>query len=456
MAQPYNFILRDVRCFQDLQKARLRPLTLLVGENSTGKTSFLGCYSVLHRMLSTPSPFFVNSPDFNEEPFSMGSFRDIVRSRRGPSGRINEFQLGFDMPSAPNGAPEHRFLVTFFEQGSEPIVYSYRYEFSDESYLELSQASHEGTVIRTREHTVEVDLPWSFSRQQMPLFLSGDWLVEKYPELRPVIDFVSNVLSGAREGERTEPHVPMGLSTPALSNLLPVAPLRAKPKRTYDPIKETATPGGEHIPMLMMRLNHSDRRNWRSLHKDLIEFGRESGLFMDIRVKHHGKQMSDPFQIQVRVLSGSHANLMDVGYGVSQSLPILVDVMAAEHLSQPARAFGSSAYTFVLQQPEVHLHPRGQAELGSLFVRFIKSAKRRSNSFLIETHSDYIIDRIRISVRKGLVEPDDVSILYFEPQRSSVVIHNIAIDDDGNLRGVPAGYRDFFLRETDQLLGFSE
>ena len=206
--------------------------------------------------------------------------------------------------------------------------------------------------------------------------------------------------------------------------------------------------------MLMMRLNHSDRRSWRTLHNDLIEFGKESGLFMDIKVKHHGKQMSDPFQLQIRVLSGSHANLMDVGYGVSQSLPILVDVMATEHFSLPTRGFGNNAYTFILQQPEVHLHPRGQAELASLFVKFVKSGRKRTNNFLIETHSDYIVDRIRIAVRMGQIESEDVSILYFEPRKNSVRIHNITLGDNGNLQDAPPGYRDFFLRETDRLLGF--
>ena len=68
--------------------------------------------------------------------------------------------------------------------------------------------------------------------------------------------------------------------------------------------------------------------------------------------------MSDPFQLQVKVRSGPRANLMDVGYGVSQILPILVDVMRPDTRSR----------TFLLQQPEVHLHPRGQAALASLFV----------------------------------------------------------------------------------------
>ena len=162
--------------------------------------------------------------------------------------------------------------------------------------------------------------------------------------------------------------------------------------------------------------------------------------------------MSDPFQLQVKVRSGPHANLMDVGYGVSQSLPILVDVMAAAE-SDSSRRHRTAGRSFLLQQPEVHLHPRGQAQLANLFV---EAYRKNGSRFLIETHSDYIVDRVRIAVRKRLLKPDDVSVLYFEPNGNAVTIHNMTLDEDGNLQGAPAGYRDFFLKETDRLLGFAD
>ena len=234
------------------------------------------------------------------------------------------------------------------------------------------------------------------------------------------------------------------------TDVIPIAPLRSKPKRTYDPVRETASPEGEHIPMLMMRLDRTDKNHWNSLRDSLLQFGHGSGLFADIKVKGHGKLMSDPFQLQVKVRSGPHANIMDVGYGVSQSLPILVDVLAAE---SGLHRRGGNERTFLLQQPEVHLHPRGQAALASLLV---KSFKKRGNRFLIETHSDYIVDRVRISVRKQILKPEDVSILYFEPKRNAVAIHSMTLDKYGNLQDAPDGYRDFFSKETDQLLGFED
>lgn len=204
--------------------------------------------------------------------------------------------------------------------------------------------------------------------------------------------------------------------------------------------------------MLMMRLTRAESSYWKSLRENLRGFGRESGLFSDIKVRRHGRQMSDPFQLQVKVRSGPHANLMDVGYGVSQSLPILVDVMTAAESDSGGRSRRRTAgRSFLLQQPEVHLHPRGQAQLANLFI---EAYKKNGSRFLIETHSDYVVDRVRISVRERLLKPEDVSILYFEPNGNAVTIHNLTLDEDGNLQGAPAGYRDFFLKETDRLLGF--
>ena len=441
-----DLILQDVRCFQDEQYGRLRPITLLVGENSTGKTTFLGCYRVLHRMLSVRG--IGEFPDFNEEPFAMGSFRDIVRSRRGPSGRIDEFKIGLRVDRAP-----HELSVTFREKGSEPVASSLRFQFDSDAFLEL-RAGEDGTIVQIPDHAEEmsgVSLVHAMFILDV-LINPPDWARSspRFSNLEPIADYLHGLVPRRKVKKRSRRSaIPqrVGIGLPDLPELIPVAPLRSKPKRTYDPIRETASPEGEHVPMLMMRLDRTDTPHWKSLHDGLVKFGRGAGLFADIKVKRHGKQMNDPFQLQVKVRSGSHANIMDVGYGVSQSLPILVDV-----LERSDRRRGQKC-AFLLQQPEVHLHPRGQAELASLFVQAFQQS---GNRFLIETHSDYIIDRVRISVRKGLLKPDHVSVLYFEPKGSAVVIHNMSLDEHGNLLDAPRGYRDFFVQETDKLLGFAD
>ena len=441
MIGPDEFLLEDVRCFRGEQRARLRPITLLVGENSTGKTTFLGCYDVLYRLLagdSVPG----GRLDFNREPFSLGSFREIVRSRRGRPGRIDEFALGFSISLRRCAGSEPFFTrIGFSEGGAQPVMSSVHCEYGKHAFSLRRAADSERTIFKTAKFETEIDYVFDENWMYWLDYLSRGRNAnpDESENTNRVIDYLVETIGpddGSVERQRF-----FRLWSEQLPVPIPVAPLRSKPKRTYDPVRETASPEGEHIPMLLMRLDRTDKSRWNELHRDLVTFGKASGMFSDITVKRHGRQMSDPFQLQVKVRTGPRANIMDVGYGVSQGLPILVDVRSQTHS------------VLLLQQPEVHLHPRAQAELASLFVA---SYKKNNNHFMIETHSDYIIDRIRILAKKRVIDPDDVSILYFAPERNAVRIHNISLDDNGDLEGVPDGYRDFFIRESDRLLGFTD
>jgi predicted ATPase len=217
------------------------------------------------------------------------------------------------------------------------------------------------------------------------------------------------------------------------------APIRTSPQRTYDPVRADPKPEGSHVPMLLASLSHSAAKGeWSALESGLNEFGKNSGLFEHIEVIRKGKKKSDPFQIGVRD-GGPSVNLVDVGYGVSQVLPILVDTLQQSKKN----------VVFLMQQPEVHLHPQAQAELGSFFARRANAAQR----FVVETHSDYLVDRVRMEVRRGEhVKPEDVSLLYFERHKHGATIHNLELDKRGSISNPPPKYRQFFLDEERRLL----
>ncbi|HUZ75304.1 MAG TPA: AAA family ATPase [Stellaceae bacterium] len=132
------------------------------------------------------------------------------------------------------------------------------------------------------------------------------------------------------------------------------------------------------MPLEMARQKISSPAEWDGVHQRLKNFGQRSGLFEDIDIRLLGKRDGDPFQVTVRG-NGPPFNLVDVGYGVSQALPIIYQLEQSRQHD-----------TFLLQQPEVHLHPRAQAELGSVIARLSK--QRSASLFMVETHSDYIID----------------------------------------------------------------
>jgi predicted ATPase len=130
-----------------------------------------------------------------------------------------------------------------------------------------------------------------------------------------------------------------------------------------------------------------------------------------------------------------------MGYGVSQSLPIFVELLD--------RRKGS---WFAIQQPEVHLHPRAQACLGDVFYEMSALDDKK---FIVETHSDFAIDRFRMNYkdRKYRKKSPKSQILFFERRDGQNTIIAMEIDDNGELpQDQPESYRNFFIREQLRLL----
>jgi hypothetical protein len=218
-----------------------------------------------------------------------------------------------------------------------------------------------------------------------------------------------------------------------------IAPIRSKPRRTYDPKEDIRDAEGAYVPYRLARLKHDDKAAYAKVKKSLDEFGATSGLFDSIEIKQLGKTDSDPFQVIFKI-KGTSSNLVDVGYGVSQAVPLVTDIVLQ----------GDSA-VFLIQQPEVHLHPRAQAE----FASFVKNFAVRTNSIIIlETHSDYILDRLRSHVRQDHdFSEKDMSIVYFEREKQLVGVYPVGVDENGEVVDAPATYRKFFFKEEMRTLG---
>ena len=482
-ARPEEFIIGNVRCFAEEQRVPIRPITLLVGANSTGKTTFMGGYRVLHNL--TASPFFPGGgvdlamlvaplPSFNDEPFCMGAFRDIVNhgilKRPAPS-----FQLGAKIPFWVM-AQEHKKVGKIRQhvaskswRGNLDLIYSFQ-------EVGASAVAHRATVRFSNGEKIDLVVGKDLDKHGLGKGFHHLAIVDPCTGRQVNVGNVSRPMraheiatalsaihpqleSKAQKGLKNieemlnrqfYPDCPKEMSLylrflDHQSAEYSLAPIRSKPKRTYNPASDDYNPEGDHIPMILAQLSRSSQKEWEFLRQRLVAFGKESGMFSDFKVKGLGKHVSDPFQIHVKA-AGVMSNLIDVGYGVGQIYPLLVQIMRATQ--RKVRA------TFLLQEPEVHLHPQAQAALTSFLV---KSVKDDGHAFIMETHGDAIIDRVRICVSNGLIPPEDVVILYFETQpRGNVKIHPIRMDKMANLLDAPKGYRKFFMDEGNLLLGFKK
>ncbi len=425
-----QFTMEEVRCFAERQQFEIRPLTFLVGENSTGKTTALACFQVLANYLKS------GEVDFNSEPYSMGIFRDIVRNSR-PKG--NAFKLGFTFTGDREDV-EYTVECVQKKDGFEPAIESVTIKFTD------------GEIVFKTEDRVERGMRLaSFDEDRNQYYVNVAFL-DQVP-LSLLLNYCTNIIERQSKGENPlaeyikKKYKDIG----RLGNLHDISvfstsPVRSRPKRTYDPTREFNDPEGSDVPMRLMRIASTKKDEWEALKQALVEFGKASGLFQNIEIQNLGGSMGAPFQLKIKV-RGPNSNIIDVGYGVSQILPILVHILSPHPLSQWQNTY------FLLQQPEVHLHPTAQAQLSSLLA---SSASQGDQSFIVETHSDYMIDRARIEIRKGTISPNDVSLIYLEPKGRVVKVHNIGFDKMGNMVGVPTHYRGFFMKEYRRLMGFEE
>ena len=130
--------LRNFRCFRDVKYARLAPLTLLVGENSAGKTSFMAMARILSDISAGSE-----TPDFRREPYDLGGFDEIAY--RDKSYRAKTFEAGFDAAlPAPNlydsESARYRVDVTFGKRGTTPVPVRRRFSLGDDFVEYLDDA----------------------------------------------------------------------------------------------------------------------------------------------------------------------------------------------------------------------------------------------------------------------------------------------------------------------------
>ena len=442
--------LENYRCFRRPQTARLAPLTLLVGENSTGKTSFLALVRALWDVA-----FQDSVPDFRAEPYDMGAFADVVHSRGGRSGRPDSFDAGFEYKKSERprlvGPAGLNFQGTFGKRGAFPFPVKRRFERNG-IWIDV-QANEDGD---NSVHFGRHDCHWPYVSDRHHR-VDDTQLIPLRFLLREVVRSNEMELTKRKLEDENRPQFKDEVLA-ELSNLgrflslaivrgqpFAGAPVRSRPRRTYDPTRPSQDPGGEYIPAYLASISYRNQGKWTVLKNALERFGTESGLFDEITIKSLGKTEGAPFQMQIRKFSGKlkgpHRNLIDVGYGVSQALPVLTELLAPD-----------PPPLFLLQQPEVHLHPSAQAAMGSLFCS-IADPRRQ---LIVETHSDYILDRIRMDIRDGktTLKPEDVSILFFEPGDLDVNIHSLRLDKQGNIVDAPRSYRQFFMDEMRRSIGF--
>ena len=358
MARITNIEIGDVRCFEGTQSARTRRITLLVGENGAGKSTFLGCYRTLAKLSNLHD--LAEDNHFDEPPFQMGGFDSIARAGK------TSFTVG-------GRFAEHchdRVAFTFQAVGGRPVDRGMELRFQGRDdflrNLHVTAPAEPDVLMRLQSAGFSFDLlPGEVSFRSVSTWLSryvrdgylpfaGD--LKRFREARGRTDAESAAAGFLRLVSLLQKDLPFpeadALRVAAAGPLLP-------PRlRHYDGLPDHLTAGDEGGLLAFLAAIGESLGLWRAVQVDRGPDGRSAQVLVDT--------------------PSGRFNLLEVGYGVHS----LAAIFSFIYRSAPETVL-------LLQQPEIHVHPRAQAAL----TQWMAESGR---SFVIETHSDHFVDRFRI------------------------------------------------------------
>lgn len=217
-----------------------------------------------------------------------------------------------------------------------------------------------------------------------------------------------------------------------LEQLFPMSPVRRFAERSYSFRGTDANDvgfEGDLLPHLLFR-------NTALVNKTNAWF-QKLDIGYELEIKTIGHASLENFEIRfidTRRKKPVNVGLLDVGFGISQLLPFVVQSLVAEKR------------IISIEQPEVHVHPKLQADLGDLLVECIQGPQQ--NQFIVETHSEHLILRIQRRIREGIIKPEDVSVIYISRGAEGALAERLHLDEDGDfIDDWPNGFFPERLRE---------
>ena len=227
-----------------------------------------------------------------------------------------------------------------------------------------------------------------------------------------------------------------------LNQFFYLGPLRSHPKRVYQWSGDTPPDvgmRGESAVAALLAATQEERMlsSGRKQHKKrfdafIASLLQDLGVIASFDVKPVAKDRKE-YEVLVRTHPGSpEVKLTDVGFGLSQVLPALVQAFYA-----PA---GSVVW---MEQPEIHLHPQVQSNLADTFISAIQSwenGKPRGMQLIVESHSEHFLTRLQRRVAEGKIAKDDVAIYFVRRSGQQAKIEPLVLNDDGEIENWPDNF----------------
>lgn len=440
--------IRNFKAWKDTGQIRLAPLTVIFGANSAGKSSLGHLLLALKQtILSADRKRPLHLGDDNAL-IDLGTFAECLHNH--DMGNDLEFELGWKIPGKELevrdplsktifSGDELKLSVTLrADSNQQPKVEKLTYHLFKNNKNEIAVSygknekgkldivSKEYKFVRNTGRIWPLDDPDKFYRisdQSRARFQNAEFLS----------DFALNTEA-------------------ALNSLHYLGPLRDHPKRIYSWSGETPESVGQKGEFAVAailaasaqgrKLNRGPKRALFRFDEFIAQWLKDLGVIDSFSVRPVAEGRKE-YEVVVKThATASEVKITDVGFGVSQVLPALVQAFYCPPNS-----------TIWMEQPEIHLHPQVQAELADVFISATQArenTRERNVQLIVESHSEHFLNRLQRRVAEGVVAPQDVAVYFCRRAGPATELEPLRLNMFGEIENWP---ENFFGDEMADIAG---
>ena len=419
---------KNFKGFADTGWVKIRPITVILGSNNSGKTNFLAPFLLMNQTVNSRdrlSPLILKGTLYDA-----GNYQEIAREYDVE----NEIYFGFkyhihttkDKLGEIGKYPPGGFDVTFNVESKEAEIRLKAmtiYDLFGRKFLSLSRnKSGSKKFVGIGKDTMTVREKKVISKSEPTNFLFS------------TNSILSNLESDGEKITRKIEQFSKGFSRflsalsfnnasvqKYLGELSFLGPVRDNPHRIYEITNETYnTVGtkGENMPNLLKKIGNGDN--------ELNQWVKRFGFGDKVYLK---KLYSNAYSLRFKKnRSKYYTSISNAGFGASQILPLIVQAVVS-----PSRSIT------IAEQPEIHLNPKIQCELADLFVEMA----RKKQTVIVETHSEHLLLRLRRLIAEDKVKAEDVAIYFVESNGIGSTIRPITLQENGQIKSIDWP-KDFF------------
>ncbi|WP_420125538.1 DUF3696 domain-containing protein [Longimicrobium sp.] len=435
--------LENFKSWRSIGGLGLAPITGLFGTNSSGKTSIIQALLMMKQTVESSDRKQVLNLGDDSDPVRLGTFREMLHQGKGPF----EFNLHWTLPqelTIPDPArpdatmfsgTEMNFCTRIHAAGNKGRMRVERleYRFADRTFAMRRK--------ERQEHSYELEATGSgfgFKRLRgrawdLPDPVKSYGFPDQVKAYYQNASFLSDLALAFEE---------------QMNRVYYLGPLRDYPKREYTWAgAEPADMGqrGERVVDALMasqeqpRISRGKGTKAFTVQEYVGYWLKELGLVHSFSVEPITPE-SNLYRVWITRSAGAPPVLItDVGFGISQILPVLTICYYVPEGS-----------TILLEQPEIHLHPAVQSGLADVFI---DAMKRRRVQLVLESHSEHLLRRLQRRMAEEQISPEQVALYFAHDEQGMSRLNPLEVDEFGNIRNWPP---NFFGDEMGDLAAMAE